>query len=558
MWPRTAEERARRRNTGFVCFMHRPDAEDAMDAYCDADPLGTGRRMVLRWGKNVKKTVKFGTGGVPTNLRKKPREDTATKGVEGAGSAAESQRPSGPAGGAAAPLAPDPRSERDDGLSTGLFPPKEAAASEGAEKAAPRPVGPVYDPALHAADAIAVIAPSDPRRLKFITTVAAFVAKDGSVMEEKLIEKEAFNADFRFLTLDAGDDAARFAEHVFYRWRVYAFARGDGPNSWRTAPFVMVAPGGRFWLPPPPNAAAAQEEEEAESRRERAVLAKQEERRRAAGKKQDCATTGAQLRRTGQDKGDTRLNTWERKVFQELLREKLCASREAICEAMAFVFEKKNAAKEICGLLRDALTEAGNGISVDTRIARLLLLSDILFNSQQAFQYRDSIEAMSPDVFESLGRHGGGRMTKNKLRKAVSEVLSAWTNWSVYNSTFIDDLENKFEGRKISAPVTHSPDEKETESSDAHDGEEEDPTTSSKDLAAVSTTPRGTWTSTKSDVQDAIDDLDGEALGDIDGEELEDVDGETLGDMDGEELDYVDGEVLDDDDGEELEVTSQN
>lgn len=60
MWPRTAEERARNRNTGFVCFMHRADAEDAMDELCDADPLGVGRRMVLRWGKNVKKTVKFG------------------------------------------------------------------------------------------------------------------------------------------------------------------------------------------------------------------------------------------------------------------------------------------------------------------------------------------------------------------------------------------------------------------------------------------------------------------------------------------------------------------
>ena len=200
--------------------------------------------------------------------------------------------------------------------------------------------------------------------------------------------------DFRFLTLDrslaAGgddDDAEHFAEHVFYRWRVYSFARGDGPNSWRTQPFVMFEPHGRFWLPPPLNDVAAREEEEAERRREREVLAKQEERRRA-GKKQDCATTGANMRRTGQDKGETRLNAWERKVFQGLLRENLCASREAICEAMAFVFEKKNAAKEICGVLREALTEEGNGISVDTRIARLFLLSDILFNSQQAFQYR--------------------------------------------------------------------------------------------------------------------------------------------------------------------------
>jgi len=29
MWPRTPEERARNRNTGFVCFMTRADAQEA-------------------------------------------------------------------------------------------------------------------------------------------------------------------------------------------------------------------------------------------------------------------------------------------------------------------------------------------------------------------------------------------------------------------------------------------------------------------------------------------------------------------------------------------------
>ena len=63
MWPRTAEERARNRNTGFVCFMTRDDAQEAMDAFNEEEVFG--RRMILRWGKNVKKTVKRGTGGVP-------------------------------------------------------------------------------------------------------------------------------------------------------------------------------------------------------------------------------------------------------------------------------------------------------------------------------------------------------------------------------------------------------------------------------------------------------------------------------------------------------------
>ena len=94
MWPRTAEERSRNRNTGFVCFMSRADAEDAMDALSDADPLDTGRRLKLGWGKNVKKTVRFGTGGVPTHLRKsvKGAYNTAGTGTdEGLGSSMNSR-----------------------------------------------------------------------------------------------------------------------------------------------------------------------------------------------------------------------------------------------------------------------------------------------------------------------------------------------------------------------------------------------------------------------------------------------------------------------------------
>jgi hypothetical protein len=72
MWLRTPEEHTQGRNTGFVCFMNRDDAQEAIDAFQERDPLRTGRRMCLRWGKNVKKTVKRGTGGVPIPpIRKK-------------------------------------------------------------------------------------------------------------------------------------------------------------------------------------------------------------------------------------------------------------------------------------------------------------------------------------------------------------------------------------------------------------------------------------------------------------------------------------------------------
>lgn len=540
--------------------MHRADAEDAMDAYCESDPLGTGRRMILRWGKNVKMTVKFGTGGVPTNLRKRARDDDTDD--RGGAAVAPGQRDgadrgAGSSDGGGRPPSSGPNC--DEGTSASPRPSDEVALPSAVEerKMAP-PRGPTYDPAQHSAEAITVVAPSDPRRLKFITTVASFVAKDGSILEQKLIETQSFSPDFHFLTprddddpahpfsSDSSDDDLRFEEHVFYRWRVYSFAQGDGFSSWRTDPFVMFEPHGRFWIPPPLNTLAAQEEEEAEKRREHTILAAQEERRKLAGKKQDCVTTGAQMRRTNADKGGgLKLNEWERKIFHELLREKLCASQESICEAMAFAFDKSGAAHEISHLLGVAMLESGNGISADTRIARLFLLSDILFNSQQpgvknAFQYRDAIEAMSPSVFESLGRHGGGRMTKNKLRKAVSSVLGAWTNWSVYNSTFIDDLENKFEGREVNISVKIDEDLDKTNIDEidmvhiSADGDKETLASANLATSAVSTTPRGTWTSADSiDAQHSDDDIDGEVIDDLDGESLNDIDGEELDDVDG-------------------------
>lgn len=166
-------------------------------------------------------------------------------------------------------------------------------------------------------------------------------------------------------------------------------------------------------------------------------------------------------------------------------------------------------------------------------------------------------------------------MTKNKLRKAVSSVLSAWTNWSVFADYFIDELESKFEGREISTSVKATGDadkndqgDNEVEDTSSGNDDNEDSAPAEQNPSAVSTTPRGTWTSATSvddadekgddiDGEEIDDDIDGEAV-DIDGEALdEDIDGEPLedGDLDGESLDDddLDGEELSDVDGEDLD-----
>lgn len=268
MWPRTDEERARGRVSGFVCYRHRSDAEDAMEECSEADPFGVGRRLMIRWGKTVLGAV---TPEEPPLARKRPR------------------------------LAP---------------------------KQAP------------------------------------------GIQEEKRKEKASSRRDYR----------------------------GARPLD-----------------------------------------------------------------------GTSELDPQDVEEFNSLTRKRLCASRQAICEAMAFCFEHSGSYLQVGRLLKDLLLESQ--CSVETRIARLYLLSDILFNSQQpgvknAFRYRDAIEKMAHDVFYSIGQHGSdsmSRMKRNKIQTCVRAVLAAWTNWGVFDPSFLDELETRFEGREIVKPVAIKEEPKEEE-----------------------------------------------------------------------------------------------
>jgi len=538
MWPRTPEERARNRNTGFVCFCDRSDAESAF-ACDETDPFNVGRRIMMRWGKNVKNA---GVVGAATIIRKKKPPGSNDEGAEAA-------------------------TGRVDPSATVTA--TAAATGTGSKDTAPA----VSDAQM--ADAIRVKIPADQMRAHFISAVASFVAKDGSTLERALLERERGNPKFSFMQWPASTDDDGTAEHIYYKWRVYAYCQGDTFYKWRTEPFLMTHRSGRAWIPPPLDQEAARLEEEAERAREEAIE-RQKEERKLRNAKRDYMTGRQleQLRKGGPD-GGAKLEPADLNELNRLFRDRLCANREAICEAMAFCFEQSGAARQISSVLEELLVEPGPRVSVETRVARLYLLSDILFNSQQpgvknAFLYRDAIERMAPKVFESLGKHGGGklgRMTMNKLISAVRTVLNAWADWGVFNPTFLEELFARFEGREIpdnSADTTSL----ENVVDDVKVAEEgDDAANNSKADQPVRAIAQGTWKTVSQDTETEIERTSGEPsrkdtsdAEEADGEPIEesdDADGEPLGDKsDAEDADGEPLEEFDDADGEPLEEAS--
>ncbi len=73
MWPRTDEERLKRRNCGFVSFWKRSDAQAAMNALGDRDL--DGHIISVRWGRAVSKLTR--------GLEQDTLEKTAPEGVAG-------------------------------------------------------------------------------------------------------------------------------------------------------------------------------------------------------------------------------------------------------------------------------------------------------------------------------------------------------------------------------------------------------------------------------------------------------------------------------------------
>ncbi|KAL5783007.1 hypothetical protein ACOSP7_008036 [Xanthoceras sorbifolium] len=263
---------------------------------------------------------------------------------------------------------------------------------------------------------IMVVPPDDSHLRHVIDTMALYVLDGGCAFEQAIMERGRGNSLFNFL-FELGSK-----EHTYYVWRLYSFAQGDTLQRWRTEPFIMITGSGR-WMPPPlPTAKSPEHEKESGSTY-------------AAG-------------RSRRVEPERTLTDSQRDEFEDMLRA-LTLERSQIKEAMGFALDNADAAGEIVEVLTESLTLKETPIP--TKVARLMLVSDILHNSsapvKNASAYRTKFEATLPDIMESfndLYRSITGRITAEALKERVLKVLQVWSDWFLFSDAYVNGLRATF------------------------------------------------------------------------------------------------------------------
>ncbi|KAL0903511.1 hypothetical protein M5K25_027897 [Dendrobium thyrsiflorum] len=263
---------------------------------------------------------------------------------------------------------------------------------------------------------ILVVPPEDKHLRHVVDTMALHVLDGGCAFEQAIMERGRGNKLFNFL-FELGSK-----EHSYYVWRLYSFAQGDTLQRWRTEPFIMITGSGR-WVPPSlPTAQSPEHVKESSSTY-------------AAGRSRRVEV-------------ERSLTDPQRDEFEDMLRA-LTLERSQIKEAMGFALDNADAAGEVVEVLAESLTLKETPIP--TKVARLMLVSDILHNSsapvKNASAYRTKFETNLPDIMESfndLYRSVTGRITAEALKERVLKVLQVWADWFLFSDAYVNGLRVTF------------------------------------------------------------------------------------------------------------------
>ncbi|XP_056420785.1 U2 snRNP-associated SURP motif-containing protein isoform X1 [Hyla sarda] len=330
---------------------------------------------------------------------------------------------------------------------------------------------------------VKVVIPTERNLLALIHRMIEFVVREGPMFEAMIMNREINNPMFRFLFEN------QTPAHVYYRWKLYSILQGDSPTKWKTEDFRMFK-NGSFWRPPPlnPYLHGMTEEQETETFVEEPIK-----------------------------KGS--LKEEQRDKLEEVLRG-LTPRKNDIGEAMVFCLNHAEAAEEIVDCIAESLSILKTPLP--KKIARLYLVSDVLFNSSakvaNASYYRKFFETKLSQIFADLNaayRAIQGHLQSENFKQRVMACFRAWEDWAIYPEPFLIKLQNIFLGLV--------------------NIEEKEP-------------------------EEIVDDLDGAPIieEELDGAPLEDVDGLPIDVAPLDDLDGVPLKALDDDlDGIPLDINDE-
>jgi len=205
MWPRTEEERARNKNSGFVAFMKREDGARCLEEMKDSEIMGY--KIQIGWGKAV---------ALPPNpIYVAPNQKEEE----------EAKFPDPPSG---LPF----NAQQSNKYSSLLGKPGEVMCQD--EK---------FGDKLYKS-LVRVVIPTDENVLRLIHRMIEFVIREGPMFEAMIMNRELNNPMYQFL-FDNQSPA-----HIYYRWKLFSILQGDSPETWKTEEFRMFL-GGSMWKPPP-------------------------------------------------------------------------------------------------------------------------------------------------------------------------------------------------------------------------------------------------------------------------------------------------------------------
>ncbi|ETI42171.1 hypothetical protein F443_12662 [Phytophthora nicotianae P1569] len=169
------------------------------------------------------------------------------------------------------------------------------------------------------------------------------------------------------------------------------------------------------------------------------------------GEKNEKLLTGQQIARArdmerGRERN--RLSNEDYDTFKELLDE-LTLERESVKKTMGFALDNSEAAVDLVNIILESFkSSTSSGVAL---VGLLYVTSDILHNSSAAVKnaslFRTTFQECLPEIMDTLRiahKSIAGRMSANAMKEKVMNVLTAWESWSLFPPAVLVGLHATF------------------------------------------------------------------------------------------------------------------